>query len=323
MKAVTYSEYGSPDVLKLEEVEKPVPRDDEVLIKIHAATVTAGDCELRRFDIDPLFWIPARLFMGIRKPRKRILGQELAGEIEEAGKEVTKFRKGDRVFGPTEFTLGAHAEYIALPESSMMAQMHANMTYEEAATVPTGGLNALHFLRKANIQPGEKVLINGAGGSIGTYAIQLAKLDGAEVTAVDRQEKLDMLRSVGADHVIDYTKENSTKDGNTYDVIFDVVGTSPFSRSVRSLRPNGRYLLANLSLADMIRGFWISKTTSKNVISDLADYAMEELHHLRDLIEAGKIRAVIDRRYPLEQIPDAHRYVETGRKTGNVVITIK
>jgi len=323
MKAVVATRYGSPDVLELREIGKPVPTDDEVLIRICAATVTAGDCEIRRFDIAPLFWIPARLFLGILKPRKKILGQEMAGEVVAVGKDVTRFKKGDQVFGPTAMTLGAYAEYLCVPEKYPIAKKPANMTFQKAATVPTGGLNAIHFLKKADIQPGEKILINGAAGSIGTYAIQLAKLDGAGVTAVDSTKKLDTLHSVGADHVIDYTKQDFTKDGNTYDIIFDVVGTSPFSKSINSLSADGRYLLANPSLSAMLRGAWISKLTRKKVITGLANYATEDLHYLRDLIEAGKIQAVIDRRYPLTQLPEAHRYVETGRKMGNVVITIR
>jgi NADPH:quinone reductase-like Zn-dependent oxidoreductase len=261
--------------------------------------------------------------MGIRKPRGKTLGQELAGEVEAVGKDVTQFKKGDQVFAASLMRFGAYAEYVCLPETYPMALKPANMSYEEATTIPTGGLNALHFLKKGNIRSGEKILINGAGGSIGTYAIQIAKSLGAEVTAVDSTQKLDMLRTIGADHVIDYTQEDFTQNGETYDVIIDVVGKSSFSRSVSSLRPNGRYILGNPSLLGMIRGLWTSMTTDKKVIFEFAGYKVEDVIYLKELIEAGKIRSVIDRCYPLEQIAEAHRYVENGYKAGNVVITVE
>ncbi len=323
MKAIVCPKYGSPDVLQLKEVEKPAPKDNEVLIRIYAATVTAGDCEIRRFKMPIWLWLLARIGFGFRGPRKKILGQELAGEIESVGKDVKLFRKGDQVFARTGFGLGAYAEYICLPEDGVMAIKPTNMTYEEAAAVPTGGLTALHFLRKGNIQSGQKVLINGAGGSIGTFAVQIAKSFGAEVTGVDSTRKLDMLRSIGADHVIDYTQEDFTKSGETYDVIFDAVGKSSFSRSVRSLKKNGFYLLANPGLSQMVRGRWTSMTSSKKVISGTASEKAEDLVFLKRLIEAGKLKSVIDRRYPLEQIAEAHRYVETGQKKGNVVVTVE
>ena len=322
MKAIVFTKYGSPDVLQLREVAKPTPKDNEVLIRIYATTVTAGDCEIRSFKIPLFIWLPLRLYMGLRKPRKHILGQELAGEIESVGKDVKRLRKGDQVFAATGFRFGAYAEYICLPEDGVLAIKPANMTYEEAAAVPVGGLEALHFLRKGHIQSGQKVLINGAGGSIGTFAVQLAKSFGAEVTGVDSTEKLDMLRSIGADHVIDYTQEDFTKGGETYDVIFDVVGKTSFSRSVRSLKQNGRYLLANAGLSQMVRGRWTSMRSSKKVILGAASEKTEDLIFLKELIEAGKIQSVIDRRYPLEHIVEAHRYVDTGHKKGNVVITV-
>ncbi len=326
MKAIVWTAYGPPEVLQLEEVQKPTPKANEVLIRIVATTVTAGDCEARNLKFPILFRLLVRMYVGLRKPRRiTILGQELAGEIEAIGKDVKRFKAGDQVFGTTGLGFGAYAEYICLPEKSAMgvlATKPANMTYEETAAVPTGGLEALHFIRKGNIQRGEKVLIIGAGGSIGTFAVQLAKHFGAEVTGVDSTSKLDMLRSIGANHVIDYTQEDFTKSGETYDVIFDVMGKSSFSGSVRSLKQNGRYLLGNAGLPQMVRGRWTSITTSKKVIIGAANQKNEDLLFIKALIEVGKIKSVIDRRYPLEQMADAHRYVESGHKKGNVVITI-
>jgi NADPH:quinone reductase-like Zn-dependent oxidoreductase len=323
MKAIVYRKYGPPDVLTLEEVEKPTPRDDEVLIRIHATTATAGDCEIRSFKIPILFWLPFRIYMGLRKPRKKVLGQEFAGEIESVGSAVTQFQKGDQVFGATGMSFGAYAEYVCLPSRYPMAVKPANMTYEEAASVPVGGLNAWHFLRRANIQRGQNVLINGAAGSIGTFAVQIAKSFGAEVTGVDSTPKLDMLRSIGADHVIDYTQEDFTKNGESYDVVFDVVGKSSFSRSLGSLKKDGRYLIANAGLSRIVRGRWTSMRTGKKVMTGSASYRTEDLILLKELVEAGTIRSVIDRRYPLEQAVEAHRYVETGHKKGNVVLTLE
>jgi 2-desacetyl-2-hydroxyethyl bacteriochlorophyllide A dehydrogenase len=324
MKAMIWTKYGSPNGLQLREVEKPTPKDNEVLIRIHAATVTAGDCEMRSLKFPLFLSLPMRMYVGLRRPtRIKILGQELAGEIESVGKGVKRFEKGDQVFAAAGLGFGAYAEYKCLPEDGVLAIKPANMTYEEAAAVPVGGLEALHFLRKANILSGQKVLINGAGGSIGTFAVQLARYFGAEVTGVDSTGKLDMLRSIGTDHVIDYTQDDFTKSGETYDVILDVMGKSSFSRSIRSLKPNGRYLLLNAGLSQRVRGRWTSMTSSKKVIIGAASQKREDLIFLKELIEAGKIKAVIDRRYPLEQTAEAHRYVETGYKKGNVVITVE
>ena len=285
-----------------------------MLKRIVAATVTPGNCELRSFKFPLWFWLPLRIFMGLRRPRKEILGQELAGDIEAIGKDVKLFKKGDQVFASTGVRFAAYAEYICLPSKYAIAIKPRNMTYEEAAAVPTGGLNALHFIRKGNIQSREKVLINGAAGNIGTFAVQLAKHYGAEVTGVDSTDKLDMLRSIGTDHVIDYTQEDFTKNGETYDVILDVVGESSFSRSTRSLEKNGRYLLANPRLLPMARGLWTSMISSKKVIFEFASYKTEDLVFLKELIEAEKIRSVIDKRYPLEAVAEAHRYVDKGQK---------
>jgi len=264
-----------------------------------------------------------RVGFGFGAPRKKTLGQELAGEIESVGKDVRLFRKGDQVFAFTGLRLGAYAEYTCLPEKGLVAIKPANMTYEEAAAVPVGGLHALYCLRKGNIQSGQKVLIIGAGGTVGTYAVQLAKSFGAEVTGVDSTGKLDMLCSIGADQVVDYSKVDFTKSGETYDVIFDVVGKSSFSGCLRSLKEKGFYLLGNPGLSQQVRGRWTSMTSSKKVVGGTISYKTEDLVFLKELIEAGKIRSVIDRRYPLEQTAEAHRYVDTGQKTGNVVITVE
>ena len=322
MKAIVCTRYGPPEVLQLRDVEKPIPKDNEVLIRVRAATVTKGDCELRSLEL-PLLWkLFLRIGFGIRAPRKKILGQELAGEIESVGSAVTLFKKGDQVFANTGLRLGAYAEYDCLPEKGLVAIKPANMSYEEAAAVPVGGLHALQYLRKANVQTGHKVLINGAGGSIGTVAVQLAKYYGAEVTGVDSIEKLDTLSSIGADHAIDYTREDFTENGEKYDVIFDTVGKSPYSRSIRSLKEKGIYLLGNPGLSQMIRAPWTSRRSSKKVIGRMEPYRTEDLTFLKELIEAGEIRSVIDRRYPLEETIEAHRYVDTGQKRGDVVITV-
>lgn len=273
------------------------------------------------------YTIPMRAYVGLKTPtRITTLGMELAGEIESAGKDVKLFKPGDQVFAATGFVrLGTYTEYKCLPaqsEDGVMAIKPANMSYEEAAAVPVGGLEALHFLRLGNVQSGQKVLINGAGGTIGTFAVQLARYFGAEVTGVDSTGKVDMLRSIGADHVIDYTQEDYTRSGETYDVILDVIGRSSFSGSLKSLKHNGRYLLANPRVSQMVRGRWTSMISSKKVIFGTASQKTEDLIFLKELIEAGKIKSVIDRCYPLEQAAEAHRYVETGQKKGHVVITV-
>jgi NADPH:quinone reductase-like Zn-dependent oxidoreductase len=267
--------------------------------------------------------------VGFKRPKRiTIIGMDLAGEIESVGKDVKLLKEGDQVFAATGFAgMGTNAEYICLPEEPQggaLATKPANMTYEEAAAVPNGGIEALHFIRKGNIKSGQKVLINGAGGTIGPFAVQLAKYFGAEVTAVDSTGKMDILFSIGADYVIDYTKENFTKSGQTYDFILDVVGKSSFSGCIRSLKEKGIYLLANhLSLSKAVRGLWTKMISSKRVIIGRASYKTEDLIFLKELIEAGKLISVIDRRYPLEQTAEAHSYVETGHKAGNVVITVE
>ena len=328
MKAIVWTKYGSPDGLQLKDVTKPVPKDDEVLVKIHATTVTAGDSELRRLKLPLMLSNPMRLYVGLIKPKRiTILGQELAGEIEAVGNDVKLFREGDQVFGTTGFGFGAYAEYICLPGDpnemqGALAIKPANMTYAEAATVPTAGFEALHFLRQADIQRGQKVLIIGAGGSIGTFSVQLAKHFGAKVTGVDSTEKLDMLRSIGADHVIDYTKEDYTNNSETYDLIIDVVGKRFVTRRLKLLEQDGYYFLAFAGLSHIVLGMWTSLTSNKKLKIESASQTKEDLLFLKELIEAGKIKSVIDKHYPLEQIAEAHQYVDTGNKKGNVVITV-
>ncbi|HJQ15208.1 MAG TPA: NAD(P)-dependent alcohol dehydrogenase [Anaerolineales bacterium] len=329
MKAIVWTKYGPPDALQLQEVKTPTPKENEVLIRVHAATASQADTEFRRLKLPFLFAIPLRLYLGITKPtRITILGTEFAGEIVAVGKEVTRYQPGDQVFGYTGLGMGTYAEYLCLSEkpsalASVIGIKPANLTYEEAAAAPFGGLEALHALRQANIQPGQKVLIVGAGGSIGTFGVQLARYYGAEVTGVDKKGKLEMLRSIGATHVMDYAREDFTKNGQTYDVIFDTIGKSPFSGSLRSLKKHGTYINANPGLFGGVRMRQLSKNTNKRVIPWSASYTTDNLMTLKDLLEAGTIKPVIDRRYPLEQTAEAHRYVDSGQKKGNVVITIE
>jgi len=325
MRASICTEYGPPEVLRVREIEKPTPKDEEVLIRIRATTVTAADCELRRFDFPGWIWLPLRLWFGLRRPRRPVLGQELAGDVEAIGKDVKSLRPGDRVFAATGIALGAHAEYICLreaPEGGAIATMPSTLSYEEAAAVPYGGGEALQFLREGNIRQGQRVLINGAGGSFGTFAVQLAKVFGAHVTAVDSTPKLEMLRAIGADQVIDYTQEAFTEDQETYDLIFDVVRNSPSGRMVRSLREKGCYLTANPGLSQLVLGLWASMTSSKRVVFGVSSGSNEDLAYLGRLTDEGKVRAVVDRRFPLEEIAEAHRYAESGMKRGNVIVTM-
>lgn len=331
MKAVVYTEYGSPDVLQLKEVEKPTPQANEILIKVHATPVNFGDTIARKlgkaqgkdFHMPRLFLLFARIEFGFRKPKKGILGSEFAGVVEAVGKDVTKFKVGDPVFGYLGMKMGANAEYLCIPEEGMVAHKPANVTYEEAAAIPGGALTALTLLRKVNIQSGQKVLINGASGSIGSYALQLAKYFGAEVTGVCGTPRVAMVKALGADKVIDYTKEDFTtsQNGESYDLIVDVLGKSSFGRCKRVLKPNGRLLYVSFRMKQVFQMLWTSRFGNRKVICALSNETPEDLAFITELVAAGKLKAIIDRCYPLEQTADAHRYVENGHKTGVVVIT--
>ncbi len=318
MKAIVYEQYGSPEVHQLKEVETPSPKDNEVLVRVYATAVNSGDVRLRK--ADPF---AVRFMFGLIRPKKTILGVVLAGEIEAVGKYVKLFKEGDPIYGTTGMSLGAYAEYKCLPEKGVLAIKPVNLTYKEAAAIPFGGTTALHFLRKAKIKSGQKVLIYGASGAVGTAAVQLAKYFDAEVTGVCSTPNVAMVKSLGAGKVIDYKKEDFSKSGEVYDIIFDTVGKSPFAGCVKSLKKNGCYLrVVHMSLSPVLRGLWVSMTSSKKVIGGGINETAEDLIFLKSVIEAGQLKPVIDRSYPLEEIAEAHSYVEKGHKKGNVVITV-
>jgi len=321
MRAIVQEKYGPPEVLQIKEVEKPSLQDNEVLIRNHATTATLYDCWCRSATAPPGFGLLSRIDSGIRRPKQPILGIDVAGEIEAVGKDVTLFKPGDQIFGFSA-SLGAYAEYICLPENRALAIKPENMSYEEAAAIPQGALTALYFLRKADIQPGQKVLIYGASGGVGSYAVQLAKHFGAEVTGICSTTKLELVKSLGADEVIDYTAEEFDASGETYDVIFDTFGKSPFSRCVKSLKETGIYLFATFGLGRLLRIVWLNRRSSKKAVIGVVEATNEDLIFLRELTEAGKVRSVIDKRYRFEQAAEAHRYVESGQKKGHVVITM-
>lgn len=303
MKAIVATQYGGPEVLQLKEIEKPAPKESEILVKVHATTVTAADFRMRSFIVPAAVWIPARIALGITKPRQPIFGSELAGVVEAVGKDVTRFKVGDQVFASTlTENFGCYAEYKSLPEKAIMVIKPANLTYEESATLPIGATTALRLLRKGNIQRGQKVLIYGASGSVGTYAIQLAKYFGTEVTGVCSTSNLELVKSLGADRVIDYTKEDFSTMEKRYDVIYDTVAKFPKPQYSKVLAPNGTFVS-------------IAKLDTKENIDNLI--------FIKELIEKGEIKAVIDRCYPLEDMVEAHRYVDTGHKKGNVVIAVR
>ena len=326
MKAIIYNRFGPPEVLQLREVSKPIPKDNEVLIKVHATTVNAADCNARGYSfIPPGLGLVARFMLGFRKPKISILGSALAGEIESTGSKVKQFKKGDQVFG-TDPELGAYAEFAVRPEDGTLALKPTNMSYEEAATIPYGAITALYFLRdKANIKEGQKILINGASGNVGMFAVQLASYFGAEVTGVCSTSNIELVKSLGAHKVIDYTKENFAVSNESWDIIFDVVvGKASFSRCKSSLNPGGFYLAVAGGLKELIQMMWTSKTSGKKVIfgGGATCERKENLVFLKELIEAGKLRTVIDKSFPLEKIVEAHRYVESGNKKGNVTIVV-
>ncbi|GAB4447570.1 MAG: NAD(P)-dependent alcohol dehydrogenase [Anaerolineae bacterium] len=330
MKAIEYTEFGPPEVLHLAEVEKPAPKENEILIKVHTASVNYGDIVARdfshltpsQFNMPFLFWLGARFYFGLSKPKVPILGSEFAGEVEAVGQAVTRFKPGDRVFGYRGQSMGAYAEYLCMPEDGVVAIKPANMSDAEATTVPSGGMTALHIMRGANIQPGQKVLIIGASGGIGSHAVQIAKDFGAEVTGLAGSRRLEFVKSLGADKVIDYTKEDFTQNGETYDLIFDVLGRGSFARSKGSLAPNGRYVLASFKMKQLLQMVWTKFSGSRKVICSLSPQSVEDLRTLKEMIEAGKIKAVVDREFPLEQTAEAHRYVEQGHKQGHVIINV-
>jgi len=331
MKAIVFTEYGTPDVLHLKEVAKPSPKDNEILVKVHATPVNYGDLTARNFanltssefNMPAPLFLPVRMSFGWNKPKINILGSELAGEVEELGKDVAKFKAGDQVFAYLGMNMGANAEYVCILEAGTVAFKPVNLSYEEAATLPYGAVMATSLLGKANIQRGQKVLINGASGGIGSMAVQLAKHFGAEVTGVCGTPRLEFVKSLGADKVIDYTKEDFTQNGETYDLIFDILGRSSFSRLNRSLKPNGIYLLASFKMKALLQMLWTSITGSKQkVICAFANETAESLVFVKKLVEEGKIKAIVDKSFPMEQAAEAHRYVEGGHKQGNVVIAI-
>lgn len=331
MKAIVFTEYGTPDVLKIKEVAKPTPKDNEILVKVYATPINYGDLIARnfgnltpsQFNMPAPLYLPARMSFGWSKPKINILGSELAGEVEAVGKDVTKFKVGDQVFGYLGMNMGANAEYVCIPETGTVALKPVNLSYEEAATLPYGAIMATSLLAKANIQRGQKVLINGASGGIGSMAVQLAKHFGADVTGVCGTPRLEFVRSLGADKVIDYTKEDFTQNGETYDLIFDILGRSSFSRLKCSLKPDGIYLLSSFKMKALLQMLWTSITGSRQkVICAFANETAESLVFVKELVETGKIKTVIDKCFPMEQASAAHRYVEAGHKQANVVITI-
>jgi NADPH:quinone reductase-like Zn-dependent oxidoreductase len=331
MKAIVYEEYGPPDVLKLKEVEKPVPRDNEILIRIHATPVSFGDKLVRnlkevtpeKFHMPFLYWLLAKMYFGIRRPRITVLGSEFSGEIEAVGKDVKRFKSGDAVFGYRGPSMGAYAEYHCMPENGVLAPKPANMTFEQAAAVPYGAIMALSLLRKQNIGPGQRVLVNGASGGIGPFVVQLAKYYGAEVTGVCGTPRMEYVKSLGADKVIDYTKDDFAASGESYDVIVDILGKGSFARIKRALKANGRWLLVSFKTKKILQMLWTSLSGGKKVICVLSSEKAEDLVFIKELIEAEKLKAVIDRCYPLAQAAEAHRYVEQGHKKGSVVITVE
>lgn len=323
MKAIICTKYGSPDVLQMKEIEKPIPKDNEILVKIYSTTVSVADCRVRSFNVPISFWIPARLILGIGKPKRDILGTELSGKIEAVGKDVKQFKKGDDVCVYPGHEGGAYAEYISIAEDKMVVVKPSNLGYEEASAIFFGGLTALYFFSKAEIKSGDKVLIYGASGSVGTSAVQLAKnYYGAEVTGVCSTKNIDLVKSIGADYVIDYTKEDFTKNEQAYNVIFDTVGKSSLSASMKALKKGGVFLHSVATPGTSLKMWLTSIKTGKKLLGGDTMPTKEDLVLLKELVEQNKFKPVIDKVYPMEQIVEAHRYVDKGHKKGNVVINI-
>ncbi|MBY0095715.1 NAD(P)-dependent alcohol dehydrogenase [Mesobacillus maritimus] len=323
MKAILYSKYGPPEVLQLKEVEKPIPKDNEILVKVKATTVSAADIRSRSFTVPPLFWLPARMTLGFRQPKKAILGMELAGEVELVGKSVKRFRIGDQVFAASLVGFGAYAEYLCLQEDGPVAIKPSNITYAEAAAIPIGARTALFFLRKANLQSGQRVLVYGASGSVGSYAVQLAKYFGANVTAVCSTSNVEWVKSLGADQVIDYTEEDFSGTDETYDVVFEAVNKSSFTACMKVLKKGGIYINCTEPLPN-VQMLWTSLISSKKLLlSRNSPENAEALNFLKELVEMGKLKVVIDKSYELDEIVEAHRYVDQGHKKGNVVIKVE
>ena len=331
MKAIVFTEYGTPDVLKIKEVAKPTPKENEILVRVHATPINYGDLIARNFgnltpgefNMPAPLYLPSRMAFGWNKPRVNILGSELAGEVEAVGRDVTKFKTGDAVFAYLGMNMGANAEYVCIPEAGSVALKPSNLSYEEASTLPYGAIMATSLLAKGNLQRGQKVLINGASGGIGSMAVQLAKHFGADVTGVCGTPRLEFVKSLGADRVIDYTQEDFTQNGETYDLIFDILGRSSFSQVRHSLKPNGIYLLASFKMKALLQMLWTSITGSRQkVICAFANETSESLTFVKGLVEEGKIKAIVDKRFPMEQAAEAPRNVEGGHKQGNVVIII-
>lgn len=316
MRAVVHDRYGTPDVLRLEDVERPSPDADQILVRVHATTVNRTDCHRRA--AKPFLW---RFLSGLVRPKHRILGGEMAGEVEAVGSAVTTFAVGDRVFGTSGPRLGGHAEFLCRKETGLVAHIPAGMSFEEAAAIPDGALSALTCLRKAKLQERHKILVYGASGSVGTASVQLARHFGADVTAVCNTKNLELVRSLGADRVIDYTQEDFTENGETYDVVLDAVGKHSFSRCRKSLKPGGIYIATD-NLRNVVLALLTARIGSRRVSLPLPDWKREDIVFLKELVEAGRYRAVIDRSYPLEDVVEATRYVETQQKTGNVVLVV-
>jgi NADPH:quinone reductase-like Zn-dependent oxidoreductase len=317
MKAAVYTQYGPPEVLQVKQVEKPTPKNNEILLRIKATAVNSGDWRLRK--ADPF---AVRFIFGLIKPKVNILGTVFSGEVESVGEDVKNFKVGDSVFGHTDMSFGAYAEYKCLPENGSVALKPETISHKEAAVIPFGGVTALHFIKKAKLKPGQKVLVIGASGSVGSAAVQLAKSFGAYVTGVCSTSNIDLVKSIGADKVIDYTKEDFTQNGETYDVIFDAVKAISVSKSIKSLNKNGIMILSAAGMSEMLQGLWIAMTSSKKVMTGVINHTVADIIFLKGLIEDGKLKPVIDRTYSLEQVAEAHAYVEKGHKKGNVAIEV-